>query len=335
MNIVMSSVNYSTADLKERESISFTKKHMTDIYTRAMKNSDILGMVILSTCNRTEVYMSVKDESSVNPMRVLCECADKDYSRYEKICREKSGSDVIWYLSELACGIKSMIWGEDQIITQVKDALCFARENHATDNIIEVMFRKAVSAAKKVRTVTELSVGKDNSGIRAAELIGKIASSPKTLVIGNGMAGRSAARQLVMLGIDTTMTLRQYKHGEIAVPHGVKTVDYSQRYTALQSCGAVISATSSPHYTLEYDKLLTLEKLPDIFIDLAVPSDIDDRIALLDTVTYYNIDDIGKQYREDLHKKQYDEIRAVISRYVDDFYKWYNYANNKGDKGDE
>lgn len=328
MNVVMSSVNYSMADIELREKISFTKSEIIKIYNSIKTNSDVLGTVIISTCNRTEIYMSLADGVNLNPLKLVCDYAGINYELYKNVYITVSGDDVIWYLSELACGIKSLIWGEDQIITQVKNALDFARENNAADSITEVMFRQAISAAKRVRTVVALRDRGDNAAGRAVSLIKKKLINPSVLVIGNGMAGREAAEQLVRNNIDTTITLRQYKHGENIVPCGVKTINYGLRYSILEKCDAVISATSSPHYTLEYSQILELKNKPVLFIDLAVPRDIDEKISSIRGIEYFNIDDISKDETDKLHDKQYDEIRSIIQRYVDDFYRWYEYKRN-------
>lgn len=325
MNIAMSSVDYNTADLENREKLSFTKSCMERIYDRIGEKNGVLGAVIISTCNRTEIYLSLEDGWELNPFELLCECADIDFEIYENMYVTKTDNDVIRHLSELACGIKSQIWGEDQIITQVKDAAAFARSLNMTDSILEVMFRIAVSAGKKVKTLVDFKSDSNNSDKRAVNIIKSSLENPKVLVIGNGMVGRDVAQMLVKSGIDTTMTLRHYRHGENIIPNGVKTIDYTLRYDILSECDAVVSATLSPHRTIKYEKIAELCRIPKIFIDLAVPRDIDERVALFKNVRYYNIDDIGKNEIELSHKQQMEEINAILDKYIDDFYRWYSY----------
>ncbi len=222
MNIITAGLDYKIADITQREQMSFTKTAMQEVYNKLLQNDDILGAVIISTCNRTEIYISCRDDIHINPFVLL----GYDLKHYLL-----KGVDAINHLCQLACGIKSQIWGEDQIITQVKQSIAFARECKASDSILEVLFRTAITAAKKVKSLVDMKTPSNSIGHKALEVI-KNHTEPieEILVIGNGEIGRLVTTLLLKEGYKVTLTLRQYKHGQNFVPSGANTIDYLSRY---------------------------------------------------------------------------------------------------------
>ena len=329
MNILMSSINYNIAKLEDREKFSFTNAAMAEIYEKISAYEDILGCVIISTCNRTEIYLSVADSVCLNPFAILCDCIALDVEDYKKMYISKNNYQAALHICEVACGLKSQIWGEDQIISQVKNALSLARECNATDSILEVLFRNAISAAKKVKTLVEFKNYEDNASKRAANIVKSSFPQGNALVIGNGAAGRSICEFLLAQGIAVTMTKRKYKHSNNVIPAGADSIDYAERYEYLSHVDAVISATLSPHHTIKYDEIINLDKLPKLFIDMAVPRDIDPRIEQLAGVAYYNIDDISRDEINTMHEIQMVQINKILKKYIDDFYNWYSYKMNR------
>ncbi|MEF9921502.1 MAG: glutamyl-tRNA reductase [Anaerovoracaceae bacterium] len=325
MNIIMSYIDHNTANLDQREKFSFTKQQMDDIYKKIVSNEDILGAVIISTCNRTEIYLSEKDSGNISPFEILCETLNLNHEEYVFISKTLTGDDAIVHLCKLAAGAESQIWGEDQIISQVREAVLIAREGKYSDTILNVVFRTAVSAGKKVKTLVDFKVDDDSTAKRAVNILKKYPEIKNVLVIGNGMIGRLAAEILVKEGFNPVMTLRQYKHGANVVPCGVDTVNYGDRYKKMESVEGVISATLSPHHTVDYEFISQLENIPKVFVDLAVPRDIDPKVEELPEVKYYNIDDISKDSIKQRKEKQIEEIDTIIQKYIDDFYKWYDY----------
>ena len=326
MNLIMSAVDYSMAGLHIREKISLTNSMQIDIYEKLRENPDILGVVIVSTCNRTELYLSLVDGVVISPLELLCEVIGVEYESYKLIHKTRSGQEVLTHLCALSCGIKSQIWGEDQIITQVKKSLNFARENKATDSILEVLFRKAISAAKKIKTDVKLTL-KDNSvALKSLNIIkNNHKDVKKILVIGNGEVGRLVSETMIKNGYDVTITLRAYKYHTAIIPEGVGKIEYSKRYEALCQFDAVISATLSPHLTVEKDKIDTRCPFPQVYIDLAVPRDIDYKIAEIENVRVYDIDSVGKEEKDEIHENQVEEIDVIIEKYVKEFNHWCAY----------
>lgn len=329
MNIVMSSIDHNIANLEVREKFSLTNSAMSEIYQELKSYDDISGCVIISTCNRTEIYLSMGEEAVLNPFEVLCEMRNVDMEPYQDRCITKENDEAVHHLCEVACGLRSQIWGEDQILSQVKNALAFARECGATDSVLEVLFRNAISAAKKVKTTVVFKNFEDNASKRAANIVKNQFPNGKVLVIGNGAAGRSVCEFLLEQGISVTMTKRTYKHSDNIIPAKAETIEYAARYEQLSRFDACVSATMSPHHTITYDKIIHLEKIPKLFIDLAVPRDIDPKIEQMDGILYYNIDDISQGAVHERHKIQMVQVNQILEKYIHDFYHWCSYKENK------
>lgn len=324
----MSYIDYNMAELKDREVFSCTKTEGRGIYEYLLKNPNILGAVIIATCNRTELYLSLREGADVNPFRELCGAIGVSYGSYGYMHRTLRQTEAIRHLCRVASGAESQIWGEDQIISQVRDAIKTAREIKASDTILNVVFRTGVSAGKKVKTLVDFKTDDDSTAARAVEVLKSCPDVKNVLVIGNGMIGRLVAEILVKQGYSATMTLRQYKHGENVVPKGCGKVNYSDRYQKLAECDACISATSSPHYTVTAEGLKNLEKVPQVFVDLAVPRDVEPLVSEIEGVRCFNVDDISRELRNARQAEQLRQIDGIIEKYIDDFYKWLDFRDN-------
>lgn len=330
MNIIMSYIDYNMAGLGEREVFSCTKTQTQTIYETLKANEEIQGAVLIATCNRTELYLSLKGGSRLNPFQQLCQVIGVPYERYTHMNKTLAGDDAVIHLCKVASGAESQIWGDDQIVTQVDDALKAAQKAKATDAILNVVFRQGVAAGKKVKTLVDFKVDDNSTASRAVKLVRTNPELKKVLVIGNGMIGRLVAELLVKEGLEATMTLRQYKYGENIVPKGAKTVNYADRYSKMEEADAVISATLSPHYTVTLEEIQKMKRIPEVFIDLAVPRDIDPMVEKLPDVRYYDIDTLGRDIRDARQEEQMREIEKIIEKYMDDFHKWHSFRERLG-----
>lgn len=328
MNIVMSYIDYNMAGLEDREKFSCTRTQINEIYVRLRENRDILGSVMIATCNRTELYLSLKDDVEADPFEELCRAMDLEYEVYEYMHQTLKGDDAVRHLCRVAAGSESQLWGDSQIITQVREAIAHARMVKASDTFLNVIFRTAVTAGKRIKTNVDFNLHDDSTAVRAAQVIDEDPSVERVLVIGNGIMGRLITRAILRTGRRVTMTLRQYKHGEIVVPEGADTVMYSDRYLAMEECDAVVSATSSPHYTVHHEDMEKVEAPPGLFIDMAVPRDIDPKIAGRNGIRCLNIDEISAG-RRDMHQERLiSKIDSYIEGYIGDFHHWYDYREN-------
>ena len=273
--LMMSGLDCHRAPLDQRQRLAFSQSLAEEFLHWLRGQPGVEGCVLLSTCNRTELYISGSAET---PWRLLCRGAGVPEGEMEPYFTTRCGLDAARHLMEVTCGLHSQILGEDQIITQVRKAMELAQEVKTADPVLSALFRSAVTAGKRARTEVSVSRGSPSMGTRCRDILscelGTLAGK-KILVIGNGQMGRLAAQLLQEAGASVNVTLRTYRHGETVVPAGCGTVNYEDRVAAMENIDALVSATTSPHYTLTVQQLRSVQNPPSVAVDLAVPRDID------------------------------------------------------------
>ncbi len=324
MNICMSGLDHEHADIALREQLSFVPGQVSQLLQTLQNHPAVLGCVLLSTCNRTEVYCSVKADACIHPAQLLCTAAGVAYAPFRDVFVSCAGQDAVRHLTEVACGLRSQILGEDQIVSQVRQAIRLAREAHTADAVLETLFRCAVTAGKAVKTQTRLTAvprSAAEQGILLAEQKLGSLHGKRAVVIGNGEMGRLTCDLLVAHGAEVTVTLRTYRHGETIVPRGCKTQAYEQRMEAIEGCDLVVSATTSPHYTIMAEQIAQLQKKPKLLVDLALPRDIDPAVASLAEV--YNMDHLGALASE--NAVDCARAQTLVEEQMARFYEWASY----------
>ena len=203
MSIQMLGIDHSRAPVDVRAIFSFTKKNAAAAMDSLKKDCGVEGCIILSTCNRMEIWVSAPEDWQGSLLEELCRIKEVDPTEFREYFVERRGEEAVDHLFHLACGLKSMILAEDQILTQVGDALALAREFYMTDSVLEVLFRKAVTAAKRVKTDVVFSRASETAMDRAVEMLknqGFDLKGKRCMVIGNGEMGRLAALTLASQG---------------------------------------------------------------------------------------------------------------------------------------
>lgn len=323
----MLGIDHNKASIVEREVFSFTKKMEADVLVKLKKIEGINGCVIISTCNRMELWVSDLEEFDGSIYELLCTMKNVDSNQYRECFVERSGYDAIEHLFYLTCGLKSKIIGEDQILTQVKEALEISRKSYCTDKVLETLFRIAVTSAKQIKTDVRFSVA--NSSIihhvvRELKSSNYIVQEKKCLVIGNGKMGKIAATKLKEEGAEVTVTVRQYRSGIIEIPLGCNRINYGDRFNHIVDYDIIVSATASPNMTLMYKQLAQMEfRKPILFIDLAVPRDIDPKIRNIKNVTLFDIDHFQVEILSEETKAQLHQIEEILRIKIAEFISWY------------
>lgn len=325
MSIQMIGIDHTLASIDVRTIFSFTKKGIAETLEKWRELPGISGCVILSTCNRMEIWASTDEELDLYGL--LCEERGVDPAQYREYVVSRREREAAEHLFELSCGLQSRILGEDQIITQVKNALDMAREQYATDNVLEVLFRMAVTAAKKVKTQVILSESHSSAIHRAVEVLkekGCEFFGKTCMVIGNGEMGKLSASVLKEQGAFVTVTVRQYRSGVVQIPTGCQRIDYGMRLEMLPQCDYVVSATASPNYTLTRESLEALGLDHDVvMIDLAVPRDIEVSVGELEHVRLYDIDYFEADHLSTQMKENIEKAREILASQIGEFFDWY------------
>lgn len=329
MNISMVGIDYNTANIEDREHFSLTFEKQLEIAKVIKERYHSSGCIIVSTCNRTEIWFSELGTSEVEcfSQQVIGENAKENIGSF---CVYRQGDEAVNYLMELGCGIHSQIFGEDQILTQLKQALQQAREYQYIDSVLECLFRIAITAAKKVKT--NIQIAKSNTSLPHAiieqlekeqgDLTGK-----SCLVIGNGEMGRLMAQNLLEKKCEVWMTLRQYKKSKAVIPEGSGVVLYDERYEYIEAMDYIFSATKSHHFTINKKTFENKRRKGKNYnlIDMAIPRDIEPSVEELDDVNVFNMDYFCQEANGREHVLE--ETRELLAEYADEFKQWYQFRN--------
>lgn len=325
----MIGIDHSKASVDIRAKFSFTKKRAIEAMKKLKEEHGILGCIILSTCNRMEVWVSTQDDKEISLYEFLCREKEVEKDEYQDYFMKRENEEAVRHLFYLTSGLKSQILAEDQIITQVKDALTLARDAYCTDNVLEVLFRMAVTAAKKVKT--EVTFSRANTSVihQAMERLknqGFSFEGKTCMVIGNGEMGKVTALALKEAGADVTVTVRQYRSGVVNIPQGCKRINYGERMELLPDCDLVVSATASPNYTLTKENFeeIKLDAASVVLIDLAVPRDIDPEVGKLQNVSLYDIDSFRIDAASPKLQASMQKAGEILDDQMKEFYDWFN-----------
>ena len=325
MSIRMAGIDHSLAPLPVRERFSFTKKACGEAYETLKEDPRVCGALILSTCNRTELWLSAREDFRTADL--LCELRDLPAGPYREMIREREGETAVRHLFRVVSGLRSQVVGEDQILTQTREAWNLARESEATDSVLDVLLRMALTAGKKAKSRMQISTANLSAVSQAVQFLrnrGYDFQGKKCLVIGNGEMGKRAALALTAEGADVTVTVRQYRSGHVEIPRGCRRVNYGERLALLPACDLVVSATNSPNLTLRAEEIAPIPRPQEqIFVDLAVPRDIAPEIGELPGASLYDIDHFPADPSGEL-AESLAEAEEIVREQTEEFLTWYD-----------
>lgn len=320
----MSGLDWQRTPIELRERLTFSRDRAEALNRLLRDREGVEGCVLIATCNRTEVYLSCAEGAQPDPGRLLCAAAGQDYRPFQAVFQTRTGEAAARHLMEVAGGLHSQIWGEDQIVTQVKTALSTARTAGTADSVLETLFRNAAAAGKEIKSKVRLTGVGRSAASQAVEALTRAAGTlagKRALVIGNGEMGRLCARLLGEAGCAVTVTLRSYRHGETVVPAGCAVVPYEDRYRAMDGMDVLVSATTSPHYTVTDQALDGVARPPKLMADLAIPRDIQPEVGQRPGLVLYNVDDLGAA----ADRAVPPQAAEIVEKYLGQLAQWENY----------
>lgn len=336
MGISLISISHRVAPLAIRELFAFPEEQQRELMRQAVERGIATECILISTCNRTEIYTySDREESNFTRVQeLLLEFADAaDVENIGDYIRLYSDTGAVAHLFRVAAGLDSMVMGEDQILGQVKRAHDQARKTGTCGVYLNTLFRFAVTAAKKVKTETELSrttVSTATMAIKAAEQgLGTLHGKNVMLIGASGKIGSTVLKNLQCIeGVRVYLTSRNLSQAHEDHHHKIayQVMEYENRYDLVDDMDVIISATSSPHYTLTYEKLarsLRTSK-PRVLVDLAVPIDIEEKTEWLPGIRRYDIDDFRELAKTNNEKKMHEAVEAdhILEESRVDFERW-------------
>ena len=331
MPIVVIGLSHHTSPIEVRERFAFAEAKIPDVLQQLRSNQAMREAVILSTCNRVELYVAT-DEADPAAFATL-----RDFLTESCAYREPLNGEIytlgephsIEHLFRVACGLDSMVLGETEILGQLKRAYDLALQHKHTGNQLNRAFQRAFNVAKKIRTETNIQRGSVSVGSVAVELAERIFGTLKgrhIMVIGAGDTSEKTARALLSRGAHSIIVSnRSYERAEaLARELDGRAIHFDKWAKEFESIDIVISSTAAPHYILDRTKLEPIIKLrknrPLLLVDIAVPRDIEPEVVGLKNIFLYNIDDLKAIADECLKRRQKEVLRceAVIQEKAKD-----------------
>lgn len=342
MGISLISISHKVAPLGIREMFAFPEEKQHAFMEELTAQGHASECIMISTCNRTEVYTWFGDSNAhfTEVKDLLLKYAGAlEIEHVDGYVRFYQDSKAVRHLFQVAAGLDSLVLGEDQILGQVKRAHEQAREIGTCHVYLNTLFRHAVTAAKKVKTETELSrtsVSTATMAIKAAEQNFDTLYGKKVMLIGaSGRIGSVVLKNLQCIeGVEVYITARNMGKAHEDCHHKItyQVMAYENRYELAGQMDVIISATSSPHYTLTYDKLSKqwTDGRTRVLVDLAVPLDIDVKVDGIPGVRRYDMDDFARLAKENNEKKQHEVLAAdqILEEAQLDFERWMVYQQS-------
>ncbi|MCR5665395.1 MAG: glutamyl-tRNA reductase [Eubacterium sp.] len=322
------SVNYKKSESEQRQRFSFTRREQIQFLKYLRAGSLIDGGVVLATCNRTELYVDL-------PEGVRREQIDKALATYKRVdvkfVRAQGvffqGKSAIKHLMRVCAGLDSMILGEDEIFHQVKEAYGLSGRLGFTTGELNIIFQGAFNCAKKIKTLTGLSSTSVSYGTLAANEVERFLKKDTgrvtgfVLVIGaTGKMGSVVAKNLADKGIQVigtrrTKHLAQMEREDTCSEQmkNIQMVDFEKRYQYIKEAGAVVCATASPHLVIAKEMLdkQSIGNSKKLFLDLAVPYDIEPAVAEYEQIQLWQIDDFNELITTNKARKKTQEKQAL------------------------
>ena len=339
MALLLVGINHTTASIDIREKVAFPPAIISKALSDLMAQPAVAEAVIVSTCNRTEIYVDLtvdqtpKGELQFLPLvEWLSRYHDLNSSQLKQSCYFFEDTEVVRHLMRVSCGLDSMILGEPQILGQIKSAFAISKDHDAVGAALGRAFQAAFSIAKEVRTETAIGESPVSIAYAAAVLADRIFSdlpSLTVLLIGAGRTIELVARHLVERGIRSLIVANRTLDNALDIADRFSAVGalLSEIPERLNEADIVVSSTNSQLPLLgkgAVERALKARKhKPMLLIDLAVPRDIEQEVGQVADAFLYSIDDISEVI-EDSQKSREEaaqQAHSIIERGVEAFQK--------------
>lgn len=341
MKILIIGLSHKTAPVEIRERLNFssnmllsTLTHFGDSHQQA-RLPDVIEGVILSTCNRMEVYAVVRQletasSAIINLLSCVCDTSPADFSEYLYIREDAVAID---HLFRVGCGLDSMVLGEPQILGQITDAYEAAQSQSAVGTVLSHLFQAAIHAGKRARTETRIGVNHASVSSVAASLAQKLLGdlgSRQLMLVGTGEMGKIAAKALMRRGLKRVVVVnRTIENAQmLAQDLGGRAVAFPQLPKVLPETDIIITATGAPHIILNKSMLGSAmqqrSERPLFIIDIAVPRDVDPDVMDLPSVHLRDIDDLQEQAADGVREREQEVplVEAIVTQEVEQILVW-------------
>jgi len=337
MSLVAVGLSHHTCPVALRERLAFSPDSIPTALARLRKHFESGGVVILSTCNRVEIYVhhaqKTNDVICREISQFLSEWHQIPETEFQRALYTYEDEQAAGHLFRVAAGVDSLVVGETQILGQVHDAYLAAQAQQTADKVIHGLFQRAFSTAKSVRTSSAIGSGKVSVSSVAVDLATAIFmdfAQTTVLVVGAGETAELTLKCLCEKGARHIFIVNRSPESatELAAAYGGIAREWQALPAALVESDIVITSTSAPGYVLQHDTvesaLRQRKGRPMLLIDIAVPRDIDPRVGELPDVYLYNIDDLQRVVEQNMEARRQELSRcmAIIDKSAQQFAAW-------------
>ncbi|MCF2949741.1 glutamyl-tRNA reductase [Paraglaciecola aquimarina] len=333
MTLIAFGINHKTASIELREKIAFSPDAIVDALALLGEKTGAKESVIVSTCNRTEIYAQVDETQVGNIATWLADFHGVDASELQHNSYLHTQNEAIHHIMRVACGLDSLMLGEPQILGQVKQAFTDAKNSGVIQGDFDRLFQHTFSVAKRVRNETEIGANAVSVAYASVQLAKHIFSSlekSRVLLIGAGDTIELVAKHLSEQGVKSlTVANRTLARAQaIAEPLGGSVLTLAQIPSHLKDADIVISSTASQlpiiGKGLVQSALKERKHKPMFLVDLAVPRDVEAEVSELDDAYLYTVDDLQQIVEKNLASRQDAAVLAneMVEQQVEQFVQW-------------
>ncbi|EPP5771465.1 glutamyl-tRNA reductase [Vibrio cholerae] len=333
MSLLAIGINHNTASVELREKVAFGPEKLSLALNQLSTSSHVKGGVILSTCNRTEIYCDVRSASKNKVIEWLSQFHQVSLDELKPSLYVHEEQAAIRHLMRVACGLDSLVLGEPQILGQVKQAYAEARENHAVNPATEKLFQKAFSVAKRVRTETEIGGSAVSVAYAACTLAKHIFESladATVLLVGAGETIELVAKHLAGHHCKRMIVANRTRERALSLAQqfGADVIELNEIPDYLAQADIVISSTASPLPIIGKGMVESALKArrhqPMLLVDIAVPRDIEPQVGKLNDAYLYSVDDLQSIVDSNIEQRKVEAIQAeaIVSEESATFMSW-------------
>lgn len=337
MHILTVGLNYRTAPVEIRERLTFDPAKLGEAMHVLNGKKSILENVIISTCNRTEIY-AVVDQLHTGRYYIkefLSEWFDIPQQEFSPFLFIYEQDGAVDHLLNVSCGLNSMVLGETQILGQVRSSFLQGQENKTTGTIFNHLFKQAITLAKRAHSETDIGANAVSVSYAAVELAKKIFGTLEgkhVLILGAGKMGELAIQNLHGNGASkVTVINRTFEKAQnLADRFSGQAKSLDELQCALIEADILISSTGAKDFVVTKEMMVYVEKLrkgkPLFMVDIAVPRDLDPKLSELESVFLYDIDDLEGIVEANLQERQKaaSKIMLMIEAEIVEFKQWLN-----------
>jgi len=318
-------ISYKNADLATRGKFNLNQTLINNLLIEASAHS-IKELLVLSTCNRTEIYGVVKNSSEL--LNLLCKYSSGSIETFKNLGYILKNEEAYSHLFRVGTGLDSQILGDFEIIGQIKKSFYLSKNKNITNTNIERLINSVIQASKRIKTETNISTGATSLSFASVQYIIKNIegiSEKKILLFGTGKIGRNTCENLIKHTKNDHIVLinrTKEKAEKVAIKFNVKVKDHGSLPSEISNSDILIVATSAQKPTVE--KELIFNSKPLLILDLSMPSNVDVNVKELKNVSLINLDELSQMTDETLRKrkKHIPKAEHIIEEVKNEFVQW-------------